>query len=141
MGSKNFGARVTRFEDAALVSGKGRYVDDIHIPGTLACRVPAQRRTRTRGSARSKRPRRGAARACIAVLTAADLAGADAQGADAAAAAEPDDDHVTRRSIAWRVDEVCYVGEPLAIVVADSRYLAEDAAGGDRNRVRGAAQP
>ncbi len=25
-------------------------------------------------------------------------------------------------------DEVCFVGEPIAIVVADSRYLAEDAA-------------
>jgi len=25
-------------------------------------------------------------------------------------------------------DEVCFVGEPVAIVVADSRYLAEDAA-------------
>ncbi len=25
-------------------------------------------------------------------------------------------------------DEVCFVGEPVAIVVADSRYIAEDAA-------------
>src|SRR5262249_10126522 len=29
---------------------------------------------------------------------------------------------------ALAIDEVCYVGEPIAIVVAESRYLAEDAA-------------
>src|SRR5215510_3943958 len=40
MGAKQFGARVTRLEDPALLSGRGRFVDDIHLPGALnACFV------------------------------------------------------------------------------------------------------
>jgi CO/xanthine dehydrogenase Mo-binding subunit len=40
MGARPFGARVTRFEDPALLSGRGRYVDDIAPPGVLhACFV------------------------------------------------------------------------------------------------------
>ena len=40
MGAKHFGARVTRFEDPALLAGRGRFVDDIALPGALnACFV------------------------------------------------------------------------------------------------------
>ncbi len=40
MGAKHFGARVTRFEDPALLAGRGRFVDDIPLPGALhACFV------------------------------------------------------------------------------------------------------
>ena len=42
-------------------------------------------------------------------------------------------------STRWREDEVCFVGEPVAIVIADNRYVAEDAAGAGRGRLRGAA--
>ena len=38
MGAKHFGARITRLEDPVLLTGKGHYVDDIKLPGTLqAC--------------------------------------------------------------------------------------------------------
>src|SRR5262249_22760292 len=40
MGAKQFGARVTRLEDAALLTGRGRFVDDLNLPGALhACFV------------------------------------------------------------------------------------------------------
>ena len=40
MGAKHFGARVARLEDPALLSGRGRFVDDVKIPGVLhACFV------------------------------------------------------------------------------------------------------
>ena len=40
MGAKHFGARVARLEDPALLTGRGRYVDDVMLPGTLhACFV------------------------------------------------------------------------------------------------------
>ena len=40
MGAKHFGARVTRLEDPALLSGRGRFVDDMKLPGMLhACFV------------------------------------------------------------------------------------------------------
>ena len=40
MGAKHFGARVTRLEDPALLSGRGRFVDDVKMSGVLhACFV------------------------------------------------------------------------------------------------------
>ena len=40
MGAKHFGARVKRLEDPALLSGRGRFVDDVKLPGVLhACFV------------------------------------------------------------------------------------------------------
>ena len=40
MGAKHFGARVVRLEDPALLTGRGRFVDDVKLPGALhACFV------------------------------------------------------------------------------------------------------
>ena len=40
MGAKHFGARVKRLEDPALLAGRGRFVDDVKLPGVLhACFV------------------------------------------------------------------------------------------------------
>ena len=40
MGVKQFGARVTRMEDPALLTGRGRFVDDVKLAGMLhACFV------------------------------------------------------------------------------------------------------
>ena len=40
MGAKHFGARVKRLEDPALLAGRGRFVDDMKLPGLLhACFV------------------------------------------------------------------------------------------------------
>src|SRR5690348_12806608 len=40
MGARQFGARVKRLEDPALLTGRGRFVDDVKLPGTLeACFV------------------------------------------------------------------------------------------------------
>jgi carbon-monoxide dehydrogenase large subunit len=40
MGAKHFGARVARLEDPALLTGRGRFVDDIRLVGALhACFV------------------------------------------------------------------------------------------------------
>ena len=36
MGARHFGARVARLEDPALLTGRGRYIDDLGVkPGTL----------------------------------------------------------------------------------------------------------
>src|SRR5713226_5443817 len=35
MGAKWFGAAVKRKEDPALLAGKGRFIDDVRLPGTL----------------------------------------------------------------------------------------------------------
>ena len=35
MGARQFGARVPRVEDPALLTGRARFVDDVKLPGTL----------------------------------------------------------------------------------------------------------
>src|ERR1043166_8287253 len=35
MGAKHFGARVARLEDPALLTGRGRFVDDVRLPDAL----------------------------------------------------------------------------------------------------------
>ena len=72
MGAKHFGARVQRIEDPALLQGKGRFVDDVKIPGTLhACflRSPyAHARLRSIDASRAL-----ALDGVIAVFTSADM--------------------------------------------------------------------
>ncbi len=120
------GSRITRLEDEPLLRGKGRFVDDIALPGLLHVAF-----------VRSPHPHaliRGVdAQAALAlpgvhnVLTLDDIAKV-----------------MTKRRMvrisnsgmpldkAWLFalanGEVCYVGEPVALVVADDRYIAEDAA-------------
>src|SRR5207245_11237646 len=72
MGAKHFGARVARLEDPALLTGRGRFVDDIKLPGLLhACFVRSPH-----AHARIRAIDTAAARAMSgvhAVLTADDL--------------------------------------------------------------------
>ncbi len=120
------GSRITRLEDEPLLRGKGRFVDDIAVPGAWHAAF-----------VRSPHPHalinsidKDAALALPgvhAVLTLDDLAAV----------------MVNRRMVrhsnsgmpldkcwafALAPGETSYVGEPVAIVVADDRYIAEDAA-------------
>lgn len=125
MGVKQFGARVSRLEDSALVSGAGRFVDDTKLPGMLhACFVRSPH-----GHARINTIDTSAALSLPgvhAVITADDLPGAMAANRmpmlvpNPAIAAS-----LTQHCLAR--DEVCYVGQTVAVIVADSRYIAEDA--------------
>jgi len=117
------GTRVKRLEDPRLLTGHGTYVDDISLPGMLhACFV------------RSPFPRaavRGidtAAALAIpgvqAVFTAADLnPGVREQWHTAIGAQSPE---TPRPPLAD--DEVRFAGDPVALVIAESRYISEDAA-------------
>ena len=126
MGAKQFGARTQRVEDAALLVGQGRFIDDIALPGMLhACfvRSPHAHARLLDVDVAHARSMPGV----HAILTAADLPGPLARermpmlvpNASIAAAK-------TQHCLA--IDEVCYVGQTIAVVLADSRYLAEDAA-------------
>lgn len=117
------GQPVKRREDARLLTGHGRFVDDIHLPGTLSLVF-------VRSSQAHARVRKIDTRACAAlpgvvlVLTADQVKG-----------------QVKPIAVHWRhpenrnVENAClaegkvrYVGEPLALVVAADRATAEDAA-------------
>ncbi len=126
MGAKHFGARVKRLEDPALLSGRGRFVDDLKLPGLLhACFVRSPHaHAMVRGTdstAAMVMP------GVHAVLTADDLP--DPMRRRPIPMLTPNPAITTPRTqTALARDEVCYVGQPIAVVIADSRYLAEDAA-------------
>ncbi len=117
------GSRISRKEDPRLLTGRGRYVDDIVVPGMLHVAFARSDLARGRIVDIDVEAARGAT-GVVAVLTAADvnhlLVGP--MGATpmlSMGAAGP-----------YKVladDEVRYVGDPYALVVADSRALAEDA--------------
>jgi carbon-monoxide dehydrogenase large subunit len=126
MASSWFGASVLRKEDPALLTGRGCFVDDIHLPHMLhAVFVRSQH-----AHARIIRIDTGAARAVDGVhlvLTNADLPEAMRKLPIPVMMPNPIIKQPYMPLVLAR-DEVCFVGEPVAVVVAESRYIAEDAA-------------
>ena len=120
------GASLPRIEDLPLLTGKGRYLDDIRMPGVR--HVAVVRSGMAHAVLRAVETRAAAGVPGVqAVFTIADLMpmlrsarmplgamGAGKQG--------------TNTPFVLARDEVAYVGEPIALVVAESRYCAEDAA-------------
>jgi carbon-monoxide dehydrogenase large subunit len=125
MGAKWFGATVKRKEDPALLAGKGRFIDDVRLPGTLHAAFLRS----AHPHARIRRIDTAAARAAPGVhlvLTFADLPEAMRKNALPLFVPTP---AITELHMPFALAEreAVYAGEPLAIVVADNRYLAEDA--------------
>jgi carbon-monoxide dehydrogenase large subunit len=126
MGAKQFGASVARVEDKVLVTGRARFVDDIVLPGLLhACFVRSPHPHARIGAIDT-----AAARAMPrvhAVLTAADMPGRLATDPIPTPVPHP---AITamRTQLALARREVCYAGEAVAVVAAENRYAAEDAA-------------
>ena len=117
------GARIGRVEDARLLTGTGTFVDDISRPGMLhACFVRSPL-ARARIDA-IETDEALAVPSVHAVLLAADL-NPDVRE-QWHTALGPDVPEVARPPLADH--EVRFVGDPVALVVADSRYVAEDAA-------------
>ncbi len=117
------GTRVARVEDARLLTGRGTYVDDIALPGMLHAsfvRSPFAR-------AAIRGIETAAARAAPgvrAVFTAADLnVDVKEQWHTSIGPASPE---TPRPPLAD--GEVRFVGDPVALVVAETLSLAEDAA-------------
>jgi carbon-monoxide dehydrogenase large subunit len=116
------GTRVARVEDNRLLTGRGTFVDDVVRPGMLhACfvRSPFARATINRIDASAALALPGV----HAVFTAADLNGCVKESWHAVAGKDMPD--TPRPPLAE--GEVKFVGDPVALVVAESRYLAEDA--------------
>ena len=132
--SSTVGKRTPRIEDQALLTGMARFVDDVPLRETLSAvfvRSPF-------GHAAIRRIDRVAALAVPgvhAVYTLDDLRphmtadrtplGQSIRELVGIAAKSLRDD-ITPFVLAR--DEVCYVGDPVAVVVAESPYIAEDAA-------------
>jgi carbon-monoxide dehydrogenase large subunit len=115
------GERVRRKETQRFITGTGRYVDDLLPPGTLHVSFVRS----TCAHARIKN---------IDVAAARSMPGVHAvfTGNDIAQHVKPlrvGGSSVLRpvKLYPLAVDKVRYFGEPLAVIVADNRYLAEDA--------------
>ncbi len=120
---KLIGARVKRVEDPRLLTGKGRYVDDITPNGTLY--IAFRRSEHSHALIRN-----------IDISAAKDMPGVFSvvTGADVMKLIKPVvatsrmKNYQATAMYPLAVEKVRFVGEPVVAVVANSRYLAEDAA-------------
>jgi aerobic carbon-monoxide dehydrogenase large subunit len=115
------GRPLKRKEDPRILSGRSRYVDDIKLPGLLHGSVLRS----VYAHAKIKSMDISGALASPGVrqiFTFKDLPNESSH----LPSLEMKDGKTIERPLLAR-DEVCYVGEPIAFVVAETRYQAEDA--------------
>lgn len=120
------GAPVRRLEDYGLLTGSARFVDDLQLPGTLCAafvRSPYGHAlvnwTNTEEAARAP--------GVVAVHTLSDLQ-PRLTGTRMATGLPSRSLRLDVKPAVLAGDEVVYAGEPVAVVIACSRYAAEDAA-------------
>src|SRR4051812_381813 len=121
------GSSVRRNEDARLLTGRAQFVDDVHLPGMLHAAFLRSdhahaRLLRVDLSKARKHP------GVIAVYAADDLGSYWAPGpllVPPPPIAGLTFNHAAQVPLAR--GKVRYVGEPIAVVIAESRYVAEDA--------------
>jgi aerobic carbon-monoxide dehydrogenase large subunit len=122
---KTFGKSTRRLEDPDLLRGKARFVDDIHIDGILHaafvrsphahCKILSIDKTNALAMPGVR-----------AVLTREDIRARVVS--DRLAVALPDRTYRQQRDrLILAGEEAVYVGETIAVVIADTPYLAEDA--------------
>src|SRR5262249_46373115 len=124
--SKLFGAKIKRREDPRLITGRATYTDDLQPAGLAYARIVRS----PHAHARIKRIDAEAARrhpGVVAVFTGKDLQGKI--NPIPTAWLIPNSDLKTPPHPALAVDTVRYVGDGVAVVVAEDRYSARDAAG------------
>ncbi len=120
------GSSVERLEDDALVRGRGRFLDDLQAPGTLAAvfvRSPyAHARLRSLDTSAAQ-----AMPGVVAIYTLADLL--PHLHEQTLKVGMPSNAYKFQKDRPVLADkELAYVGEPIAVVIATTRYIAEDAA-------------
>ncbi|HWI38447.1 MAG TPA: xanthine dehydrogenase family protein molybdopterin-binding subunit [Burkholderiales bacterium] len=119
------GKPVERFEDLRLLRGKGSYVDDQHIDGMVHAAI--LRSNVGHGRIRSIEVARARGIPGVhAVFTAADVA-KDGPVPSIPLRLAPLPELVPYEQPVIASKEVNYVGEPIAVVVADTLAVAEDA--------------
>lgn len=127
MTTRYFGQRITRNEDPALLTGQALFTDDVHLPGMLHVAFKRSDYAHARilsidTSFARQRP------GVVAVYEAADLGDYWEPGPLLVSPPPIEGIVFNKRTHAPLArDKVRYVGEPIVMVVAESRYIAEDA--------------
>ena len=117
------GQSIKRFEDHRLLTGQSSFVDDMNRPGLLHALIIRS----PHGHARIRSIDAAAATALpgvAAVVTAQDVP--DIAQLPTRESSDADEMHPPRHP-ALAVDKACYAGQPVAIVLADNIYTAQDA--------------
>ena len=118
------GKSLKRFEDDPLVRGQGSFVDDIKLPDMLHAAVLRSIHSHARivsidTSGALSKP------GVVAVLTAEDIKD-QVRDIRPELREGPEYQVIPEHPVLAR-EKVCYVGQPVAVVVAQDRYLARDA--------------
>jgi CO/xanthine dehydrogenase Mo-binding subunit len=119
---RSFGTSVRRKEDPRLLTGRGKYAADFRLPGMLHAAIVRSPHAHARlGNLRTKAAL--GLHGVVAVITGEDL------GAIGCIPVRlgPRPSIVACLQPPLARDKVRYVGEPVAFVIAESRYVAEDA--------------
>jgi carbon-monoxide dehydrogenase large subunit len=121
--SASVGQKLPRKEDYRFLTGQGRYLDDVTIPGALHAhfvRSPhAHARIRAIDTAAA-----AAAPGVVRVVTGRELA----EWTTVLRMAPPIEGLLPVEMTTLPVDKVRFIGDPVVCIVARDRYLAEDAA-------------
>jgi carbon-monoxide dehydrogenase large subunit len=120
------GARVQRREDPKLITGHGHYVDDVNLVNMAHMSVVRSPHAHARIKSIDTSQAR-ASKGVVAVLTSAEIKPHILGPIPVTASFVPDKKQVPEQ-YPIAADEVLYAGEPVAIVIAEDRYLADDAA-------------
>jgi len=131
------GQPVTRFEDQRLLRGRGRYHEDVNLPGQAHMVVVRSLHAHATLGGIDAAPAR-AAPGVLAVFTAADLGDELGTMKMTLKRTRPDGSPMfapPHRGLAR--ERARYVGDPIALVIAETRAQAEDAA----ERVRVTYEP
>jgi CO/xanthine dehydrogenase Mo-binding subunit len=127
MTTRYFGERIKRKEDPRLLIGRALYVDDVQLPNML--HAAFVRSPYAHARIKSIDPSKALEReGVVAVYTAGDLGDYWCNG-PLLVSPPPVEGTVfhERTQPILAHDKVRHVGEPIAVIIAQSRYLAEDA--------------
>ena len=124
MGVKYFGAEVRRVEDPKLITGGGRYLDDLQFPGML--HAAFVRSIHAHATIKSIDTGRAKKIPGVTVLVASDFGEMGCKALPHMVPVAAVRQLVNYAPLADH--EVCHVGVPIALVVAGTRSAAEDAA-------------
>ena len=122
--TRDAGAGHVRREDGPLLRGEATYVDDLEVPGAVHAAVHRSRHAHARIRSVDTSEAE-ASEGVVAVYTAADLAEADVAPSIPVESELPGQAEPPRPLLAS--EKVRHVGEPVAIVLAETRVAAHDA--------------
>ncbi len=128
MTKKYIGKRIKRSEDPRLLTGEALFVDDVEIHGML--HAAFLRSDYAHAYLKSVDVSAAQAREGVVAVFTAETMGDDWSPGPPLVSPPPTVEDVifhSRTQVPLVKDKVRHVGEPIAIVIAESRYIAEDA--------------